>query len=103
MKKSKNYCVYITTNIWNTVFYVGISGNLIKRENQHKIKQKDGFTKKYNVNKLVYFECFDNPTEAIRREKEIKGWRREKKINLIKTINPEFKDLGGEWWRNLLE
>ena len=103
MKKIKNYCVYITTNIWNNVFYVGISGNLIKRENQHKIKFKDGFTKKYNVDKLVYFECFDNPTEAIKREKEIKGWRREKKINLIKTINPEFKELGGDWWRNIFK
>lgn len=102
MRKSKNYCVYIMANYRNTVFYVGISGNLIKRENQHKLKTKDGFTKKYNVNKLVYFECFDNPTDAINREKEIKGWRREKKINLIKTINPEFKEIGENWRKDLL-
>jgi len=97
MKKQKNYCVYIMTNQRVTVFYTGISGNLFKRNWEHKHKLIEGFTKKYNVNKLVYYECFDNPNDAIRREKEIKGWIRKKKIELIKTINLDFKDLSDNW------
>ena len=87
------------TNQRMTVLYVGISSNLPNRNIQHKNKTNKGFTEKYNINKLVYYECFDNPIEAINREKEVKKWRREKKINLIKTMNPEFKDLDKEWLR----
>ncbi len=87
------------SNQRNTVFYTGISGYLPNRDKQHERKKKEGFTKRYNINKLVYFECFNKPLEAIKREKEIKGWRREKKINLIKLINPNFNDLSLIWER----
>ena len=85
------------TNQRITVFYVGISGNLFKRDRQHQNKTKDGFTKKYNIDKLIYYKCFDNPNDAIKKEKQLKKWSRIKKINLIKTINPEFKDLSEKW------
>ncbi|MFH1456868.1 MAG: GIY-YIG nuclease family protein [Patescibacteria group bacterium] len=97
MKKSKNYCTYIMTNYTNKVLYVGISGNLFKRAWEHKHKLIEGFTKRYNINKLIYYECFNNPNDAIKREKEIKGWKRNKKINLIKIINPKFEDLSQNW------
>jgi putative endonuclease len=89
----KQYCVYIMTNKINTVFYTGVSGNLQKRIYQHKNKLVDGFTKKYNINKLVYYEVFDNPEYAIQREKQIKGGSRKKKIDLVKNTNPNFRDL----------
>ncbi|MFH1610791.1 MAG: GIY-YIG nuclease family protein [Patescibacteria group bacterium] len=97
MKKSKNYCTYIMTNYTNKVLYVGISGNLFKRVWEHKHKLIEGFTKRYNIKKLAYYECFDNPNDTIKREKELKGWKRIKKINLIKLTNPEFKDLSDKW------
>jgi putative endonuclease len=89
----KQYCVYIMTNKINTVFYTGVSGNLQKRIYQHKNKLVDGFTKKYNTNKLVCYEVFDNPEYAIQREKQIKGGSRKKKIDLIKNTNPNLGDL----------
>ena len=80
----------------NTVLYVGVTDNLIKRVYQHKNKLADGFTSKYNINKLVYFEIFEDINEAIKREKQIKGGSREKKLKLIKSKNPEFHDLYNE-------
>ena len=88
----KDYYVYIMTNKSKTL-YTGISNNLIRRVYEHKNKLVEGFTKKYNIEKLVYFELFNNPDDAIRREKQIKGWLRKKKIDLIKSMNPEWKDL----------
>jgi putative endonuclease len=88
----KTYYVYTATNLRNTVLYTGISSNIEKRIWQHKNKEANGFTEKYNVCKLVYCENFDNPTDAIAAEKKIKGWTR-KKIDLIKSKNPDFKDL----------
>jgi putative endonuclease len=85
--------VYIMANIHNKVFYVGVTGNLKKRVYEHKSKITKGFTKKYNLNKLVYFEVSNDISAAIAREKQIKNWHRDWKINLIKQINPEFKDL----------
>ena len=76
--------------------YIGVTNNLYKRIYQHKNKLIDGFTKKYNVNKLVYFELTENVVAAITREKQLKNWVRKKKNNLIKTINPEWKDLGAD-------
>lgn len=95
MKKEKYYFVYISTNNpRHTVLYVGVTKNVINRDNQHKIKlNKNSFTAKYNVGKLVYYETFTNIRNAISREKQIKGWTRIKKINLINTINPEWDDL----------
>ncbi len=84
-------------NRWNTVSYVGISGDLSFRVWQHKEKVNEGFTKKYNINKLVYYETYDNPDDAIVREKQLKRWNRKKKVDLIKKENPEFKDLSDGW------
>jgi putative endonuclease len=89
----KNYCIYILTNKNNTVLYVGVTNNLTRRIWEHKSKLIEGFTKKYNVDKLVYFESFDNPKDAIKREKQLKAGSRKKKIELINKINPEWKDL----------
>ena len=91
----KQYCIYIMTNKINTVFYTGVTSNLLKRIYEHKNKVVDGFTKRYNITKLVYYEVFDSPETAIQREKQIKGGSRKKKIDLIKSINPEFEDLSG--------
>ena len=88
----KDYYVYIMTNKSKTL-YTGMTNNLNRRVYEHKNKLIEGFTKKYNINKLVYYEMFNNPEDAIRREKQIKGWTRKKKIDLIESINPEWKDL----------
>ena len=90
---TKEYYIYIMTNKRNTVLYTGVTNDLIKRVYEHKSKLVEGFTKKYNINKLVYFEMYENPSEAIAREKQIKAGSRQKKINLINTINLEWKDL----------
>lgn len=87
------YSVYIATNKRNTVLYTGVINNLERRIYEHKHKLIKGFTSKYNIDKLIYFETFNNPEEAIAAEKKIKGWTREKKIALIKKMNPEFDDL----------
>ena len=76
--------------------YIGVTNNLYKRIYQHKNKLIDGFTKKYNVNKLVYYESTEDVTSAITREKQLKGWVRKKKNDLVVTTNPEWKDLGAE-------
>lgn len=87
------YYVYILTNKSNTL-YTGVSNNLERRILQHQLKEKkNSFTAKYNINKLIFYEEFSNPDDAIAAEKRIKGWTRKKKMDLIKTINPEFKDL----------
>jgi len=81
------------TNKNNTVLYTGVTSDLKKRVHQHKEKLSKGFTKKYNVSKLVYYEMFEDMENAISREKQIKGGSRLKKFNLIRPINPEFQDL----------
>ncbi|MFA4845857.1 MAG: GIY-YIG nuclease family protein [Patescibacteria group bacterium] len=90
------YCVYIMTNPSNTVLYIGMTGNLSRRILEHKEHLLPGFTKKYNCTKLVYVESTDEPTGAIEREMELKGWRREKKEALICSINPGWRDLYDE-------
>lgn len=89
----KQYYVYIVSNWSNSVIYTGITNNLQRRIFEHKEKQIEGFSKKYNTSKLVYFEIADAPSAAITREKQIKSWRREKKNALITQMNPEWKDL----------
>ena len=84
-------------NKWNTTTYIGVAGDLTQRVWQHKQKLIKGFTEKYNLVKLVHFEIFDNPTDAIAREKQLKRWSREKKVWLIKQQNPEFQDLSEDW------
>ena len=89
----KQYCVYILTNQHNKVLYIGVTGNLPKRVYEHKNKLVDGFTKKYNVNKLVYFEQIEYVMSALNREKQLKNWHKEWKRNLITEFNSEWKDL----------
>ena len=89
----KNYFVNILTNITNKVLYVGITNDLIRRLYEHKHKLIKGFTQKYRLTKLVYFEEFSNVNDAIAAEKKIKGWLRIKKIKLIESINPQWNDL----------
>ncbi|MEM7617811.1 MAG: GIY-YIG nuclease family protein [Pseudomonadota bacterium] len=95
-----NNFVYILSNISNSVIYVGVTSDLEKRIYQHKNKQISGFTKKYNLNKLVYFEQFDGIQNAIKREKQIKNWRRDKKDFLINQINPNWNDISEPWYRD---
>jgi len=90
--KIKRYFVYIIGN-GKPVLYIGVTSDLIKRIYQHKRKYIEGFSKRYNLNKLLYYEVFDSAEEAIKREKQLKNWHREWKLNLIKKMNPEFKDL----------
>jgi putative endonuclease len=85
--------VYILTNFKKTVLYTGVTSDLIARVAQHKSKAHEGFTKRYQVTDLVYYEVFHSIRDAIRREKQIKGGSRQKKIDLINSMNPEWKDL----------
>jgi len=89
----KQYCVYIMTNKTNQVLYTGVTNNLKKRVFEHREKVVDGFTKKYNINKLVYYEVFLDIENAILWEKRIKAVSRKKKIELIQKFNPEYRDL----------
>lgn len=89
----KQYFVYIATNSTNRVLYTGVTNNLIKRSFQHKEQSISSFTSKYNITKLVYYEIFIDINEAIKREKQIKGGSRKKKIDLIRNLNPDFVDL----------
>lgn len=90
---SKQYYIYIMTNKNNTVLYTGVTNDLKRRVYQHKVKLIDGFTKRYNINKLVYYEVGEDVYYAILREKQIKGGSRQKKVDLITSINKEWKDL----------
>ena len=93
----RSYYVYILTNWNDEVMYIGITNNLERRIQEHKQKHVAGFTARYNVNKLVYYEETNDVHVAIAREKEIKKWRREKKNNLVMTKNPEWQDLSKGW------
>lgn len=92
---SKYYYVYIITNSHNSVFYTGVTGDLIRRIYHHKNKSASSFSCKYNLNKLVYYEVYEDVNLAIAREKQIKAGNRQKKINLINNFNHEWKDLYG--------
>ncbi len=93
----KNFFVYILTNQNNRVMYVGVTSNLERRVYEHKLELVDGFTKRYHVHKLVYFEQTTDAMAAITREKQLKGWLRAKKNALVETMNPEWKDLSLDW------
>ena len=90
------YYVYILTNKYNKVLYVGITNDLIRRTYEHKSNLVEGFTSKYNVHKLVYYDLTSDVMSAITREKQVKGWTRNKKIKLIESMNPGWKDLYDE-------
>ena len=90
------YCVYILTNQTNTVMYIGVTNDLKRRLREHRSEQIEGFTKKYHVHKLVYFERYYEVSNALAREKQIKRWIRAKKNWLVETKNPGWNDLGEE-------
>ena len=94
----RSYFVYIMASKLR-VLYTGVTNNLGFRVWQHKKKQVSGFTSTYNVNRLVYFETFSDVRYAIAREKQLKRWRREKKLNLIESTNPKWEDLSEDWFK----
>ncbi len=85
------------SSLANATIYVGITNNLERRVHEHKEKLTSGFTQRYNCVKLVYYEEFSDVNEAIAREKELKGWRRSKKVAIIESINPDWRDLSADW------
>lgn len=93
----KHYFVYILTNKSRT-FYVGVTNNLERRMSEHKQKLVQGFTTRYNITLLAYYETYSDVNAAIAREKQVKDWRREKKIALIESLNPDWKDLSADWF-----
>lgn len=96
--RNKQYCIYILTNSRHTVLYTDVTNNLERRLSEHKTKLGSSFTKKYNANQLVYYECGNDINVAIAREKQIKAGSRQDKIDLINSIDPEWKDLSKEFW-----
>jgi len=91
------YYVYILSNWDDSVIYIGVTGNLPRRLYEHQNGLADGFTKQYNIHKLVYYETTNDVYSAISREKQLKKWRREKKNQLIETMNPQWRDLSLDW------
>ena len=95
--KRHNYYLYIMANRSRTI-YVGVTNNIERRVLEHKEKRVPGFTAKYNIGRLVFYQRFPNINEAIQAEKKVKAWRREKKIALIEAENPHWKDLAADWY-----
>ncbi len=94
---ARQYYVYIMASYSRTI-YIGVTNDLRRRVYQHRTKQIEGFTAKYNVNRLVFFESTASVQSALAREKELKGWRREKKVKLIEAENPNWRDLSTGWY-----
>ena len=94
--KLRQYYVYIITNTSDTVNYIGVTNDIVRRVYEHKNKMVKGFTEKYNLAKLVYYEICDTAEQAIAREKQLKNWHHDWKWNLVKTVNPELRDLYDE-------
>src|ERR687887_584829 len=90
------YWVYIVSSRSGTL-YIGMSNNLERRMREHKSGEFEGFAREYHCNRLVYWEGFDDVLKAISREKQLKGWRRSKKIALIESVNPRWQDLAEKW------
>ena len=93
MQKEYNFYIYILTNYSKTVLYIGFTNNIIRRIIEHKNDLGCKFTRKYKLKYLIYFEECENAYSTIEREKQIKKWRREKKLNLIKRVNPKLDDI----------
>jgi len=100
--KRKSYSVYIVGSLSGTL-YVGVTGKLRKRAFEHKFHSLEGFTDKYDVERLLYWESYDDVHKAIGGEKQLKGWRREKKIVLIESVNPHWVDLSKDWYPGMKE
>src|SRR6266567_1472651 len=98
MQDQKIYYVYVMASKRNGTLYIGVTNNLVKRVYEHKNHLVDGFTKKYNVHDLVYYETTNDVVAALTREKQMKIWKREWKINLIEKENPQWKDLASEYY-----
>jgi putative endonuclease len=96
MARTKQPCVYILASKRNGTLYIGVTSDLVKRGWEHRTNAVDGFTKKYNVHKLVYYEVCDDMISAISRERQLKKWRRAWKLRLIEERNPEWRDLWQE-------
>jgi putative endonuclease len=98
MRQERQYYVYILGSYSGTL-YIGVTGNLRRRIWQHRQHAIEGFTAKYDVTRLLYFETYNEVSNAIGREKQLKGWRRTKKIALIEKRNPKWEDLSREWYK----
>jgi putative endonuclease len=96
----KTYFVYILGNTRRGLTYIGITNDMVRRLWEHRDRNTKGFANRYNLTKLLYLETYDDPVQAIRREKQLKGWVRSRKIELIELENPEWKDLSEEWEKN---
>ena len=94
----RRYYVYILTNAHNTVLYIGMTNDIMRRMTEHKAGTVEGFSRRYDLKKLVYLEEFSEVREAIAREKHLKNWHREWKLNLIRQENPEIEDLSARWF-----
>jgi putative endonuclease len=96
-RERRSYCVYIMSSLSGTL-YIGMTGNLHKRAFEHKFHRTEGFSNEYNVERLLYWESYDDVHKAIAREKQLKGWRRAKKVVLIESANPHWLDLTMDWY-----
>jgi putative endonuclease len=96
MPAAGSYFVYIVASLSRTL-YIGMTNDLVRRVHEHKVKDARGFTATYNINRLVWFEEFATPSAAIAHEKQLKNWRRDKKIQLIESVNPSWDDLSAGW------
>ena len=94
----RDFFVYIITNKNRRVLYIGVTNDIERRLREHREKQVPGFSARYNLTRLLYVESFPDAMSAIAREKQLKGWRREKKVRLIKSINPRWLDLSDTWY-----
>ena len=94
-----DFYVYVMSSLSQTL-YTGVTNDLVRRVYEHKAGLASGFTKKYNVKMLIYYETFGDARDAVQREKEIKAWRRSKKVDLIEAVNPEWADLSEGWFEN---
>ena len=95
---TKQYFIYMMTNRWKNVLYTGVTNSLERRVWQHKNHAVEGFTKRYNCDRLVYYELYGEISQALTREKQIKNWPRAKKNELVATLNPEWCDLAADWY-----
>ncbi|MEJ2487160.1 MAG: GIY-YIG nuclease family protein [Anaerolineales bacterium] len=100
-KIRKSYYVYILSSNTGTL-YTGVTNHLLRRMDEHKGGKLEGFTKRYKVNRLIYFEETTDIYAALEREKQIKGWTRKKKLDLVRTLNPKFEDLSEDWFEDSL-
>jgi len=98
MPREYHFYVYIMQSASRRALYIGMTNDLRKRMWQHRNHTSEGFTDDYNATRLVYWECFEDVRNAIDREKQLKGWRREKKLRLIERMNPSYRDLAADWY-----